>query len=101
MDMNVVAGAMLLMGGTGVVLGIVIALFARFFKTPSDARADLAMAVTSLEADISEPGKLRLKSPTYSKSITTGKIQKISQWKWMIWFHHTSMQNLMKFWAEY
>ncbi len=43
MDMNVVAGAMLLMGGTGVVLGIVIALFARFFKTPSDARADLVL----------------------------------------------------------
>lgn len=41
MNYPLIAGALLLMGMTGVFLGVLIALFARFFKTPSDPRVEL------------------------------------------------------------
>lgn len=43
MEISVIAGAVLLMGVTGVVLGAVIALFARFFKVPADSRTELVL----------------------------------------------------------
>ncbi|MBO5791678.1 MAG: RnfABCDGE type electron transport complex subunit B [Lentisphaeria bacterium] len=39
--MEMITGALLLMGITGTLLGVIIALFARFFKTDSDARVEL------------------------------------------------------------
>ena len=39
--MSMIVSAVLLMGITGVLLGVMIALFARLFKTPVDARAEL------------------------------------------------------------
>jgi len=39
--MNLLFAAVFLMAGTGLILGIVIALFARFFKVPSNERLDL------------------------------------------------------------
>lgn len=39
--MNTLAGALLLMGITGTLLGVIIALFARFFKVETDARVEL------------------------------------------------------------
>ena len=41
--MNLYIGAILLMGLTGLFLGAVIGLFARYFKTPSDPKADLIL----------------------------------------------------------
>lgn len=41
--MSLYIGAILLMGLTGLFLGAVIALFARFFKTPSDPKAELIL----------------------------------------------------------
>ena len=39
--MNTLTGAVLLMGGAGLFLGIIIGLFARIFKTPGDSRVEL------------------------------------------------------------
>ena len=39
--MSMITGALLLMGITGTLLGVIIALFARFFKTETDSRIEL------------------------------------------------------------
>ena len=39
--MNTFLGAVLLMGGAGLLLGVIIGLFAKVFKTPGDARVEL------------------------------------------------------------
>ena len=39
--MNTLTGALLLMGVTGLLLGVIIGLFARIFRTPGDSRVEL------------------------------------------------------------
>ena len=39
--MNTLTGALLLMGVTGLLLGVIIGLFARIFRTPTDSRVEL------------------------------------------------------------
>ncbi|MBR7130991.1 MAG: 4Fe-4S binding protein [Lentisphaeria bacterium] len=43
MDMMTLIWAIVLLGGLGIILGVVIALFVRFFRVESDPRADFAL----------------------------------------------------------
>ena len=69
MNFTVITGALLLMGLTGLFLGLLIALFARFFKTPSDARVEL---VTELLPGANCGGCGQAGCADFAKSVVAG-----------------------------